>query len=345
MRVLIDTTFALRGHSGTGVYLERLIAELGRIGVDVVEAANDGRRAPGGGGLRSALNLAVDGRWAAVELPRRARDAKADVVHHPLPALSPGLTAPQVVTVHDLAFERLPECFDGAYRRFASVTHRAAARRAEAVVCVSATTAADVRARWGVDPARIVVARHGPGQEPDALRPRGDPQHFLYVGDDEPRKNLGMLLDAHARLFERLDDPPRLVFAGTASPDGARGAPGVEIVDRPDADELGDLYANAIALVHPSLHEGFGLTALEAMGAGVPVLAARSPGLAETCGDAAEYFDPYDPESLADALDRVAHDEALRRDLSERGRRRAASFSWARSARLHLDAYTLACEL
>src|SRR6185503_7599139 len=132
IRVLVDTTFALRGHTGTGVYLERVTRALEDLGVDVVEAANTARRAPGGGGPRSAVNWATDAYWTAVELPRRARECRADLLHHPLPAFSTAAGCPQVVTIHDLAFERLPECFDAAYRAHASLSHRRAARRAAA---------------------------------------------------------------------------------------------------------------------------------------------------------------------------------------------------------------------
>jgi glycosyltransferase involved in cell wall biosynthesis len=359
MRVLVDTTFALRGPSGTGVYLARLLDALPALGVEVVEAQNESRRAPAGGGWRSGVNAAVDAWWTTVELPRRARAAGADLIHHPLPALCPVAPVPQVVTVHDLAFERVPECFAPAFRRFASVTHRAAARGADAVICVSNTTALDVRARWGVPEGRIVVARHGPGQEVDASRPRRGAAHLLYIGDDEPRKNLGLLLEAHRllRAAHRRDPaahpqaPPPLVLAGTANPLAAAAAdsPGghagaIRLVDRPEPEVLAALLADAVALVLPSLFEGFGLTALEAMAAGVPVVAARSPGVTETCGDAALYADPHDAEDLARALDRVARDPALRRDLSERGRRHAAEFSWARAARAHVRAYNLAVD-
>jgi glycosyltransferase involved in cell wall biosynthesis len=250
---------------------------------------------------------------------------------------------PQVVTVHDLAFERLPEHFDPRFRRWATVTHRAASRRAAVVVAVSRTTARDVMARWGVPADRIVVAPHGPGQEPDGHGgpPRAPaPAHFLYVGDDEPRKNLGALLVAYRIYRQSADAPLPLVLAGTAT--RGRGAAGVVHVDRPEHHELARLYRDAAALVHPSLHEGFGLTPLEAMTAGTPVGAARSPGVVETCGDAVVYVSPRDPAEIAAALTRVGGDAALRRDLSERGRRRAAEFSWARSARRHVEAYTLA---
>jgi glycosyltransferase involved in cell wall biosynthesis len=343
MRVLLDTTFALRGHSGTGVYLAHLEEALSDLGIDVVEASNDGRRAPGGGLQTSAFNAAADQWWSTVELPRRARHAGADVVHHPLPAHSPMGGIAQVVTVHDLAFERVPEGFDARFRTFARIAHRRAARSAGAIVAVSRTTAQDVMARWGIARERIVVARHGPGQEPDATRPRErESTHLLYVGDDEPRKNLGLLLAAY-RLYREDTvhagaEPLPLVLAGTARAE----AEGVVVVDRPEPEALTKLYAGAAALVHPSLHEGFGLTPLEAMSAGVPVVAACSPGVVEVCGDATILVDPRDAPALAATLRRVVEDDHLRRDLTERGRRRAAEFSWARSARAHVEAYTLA---
>jgi len=337
MRVLLDTTYALRGPSGTGVYLEQLTAALRAEGVDVVEAANERRPVPAGGGAGSARNLAIDARWTQVELPRRARAARADVLHHPLPALAARAGVPQVVTIHDLAFERLPEHFSPAFRRWSSLTHRRAARGADAVVCVSQTTRRDALARWGVDRARIVVAPHGPGQQP-RLVAAVRAEHFLYVGDDEPRKNLGLLLDAYARY--RAEAGPTalaLVLAGRAHAE----QPGVRCHDQPN---LAALLNGAAALVHPALHEGFGLTALEAMSAGVPVIAARSPGLAETVGEAALLVDPYDAQALAVALRRVATDPGLRADLAARGSRRAAAFSWQTSARAHIAAYTLAIE-
>jgi len=337
MRVLLDTTYARRGPSGTGVYVTKLVDALRAEGVDVVEAANERRPAPAGGGAGSVRNLALDQHWTQVELPRRARQARADILHHPLPALGVRAPCAQVVTIHDLAFERLPDLFAPAFRRYASLTHRRAARGADAVVCVSETTRRDAMARWGVRSDRIVVAPHGPGQEP-RLVAAVRAEHFLYVGDDEPRKNLSLLLDAYARYREAAG--PRalpLVLAGRA----AAHAPGVRCEPDP---ELAKLLNGTAALVHPALHEGFGLTPLEAMSAGVPVIAARSPGLAETVGDAAELVDPYDADGLALALERIATDPARRAELAAAGRERAAQFSWQASARAHIAAYTLASE-
>ena len=341
MRILIDATYARRApHSGTAVYVDRLVAALQALGGVTVDTVADTRRhAPGGGGLRSAANALEDQRWTQYELPRRARAAGADVLHHPLPAhaYAPG-APPQVITVHDLAFELLPAHFAPAYRRYAQLTHRHAARTAAAVVCVSHATARDVIDHWGVSAQRIIVAPHGPGQELTPLPRAQRPRHFLYVGDDEPRKNVAGLLEAYRRYAAVAPRPLALVLAGAA-----RQAPaGVKVEAAPSPQRLSELHAGAAALVHPALHEGFGLTALEAMALGTPVIAAPSPGLVEVCGDAVRYADPADPAALAGALSAVAGSQALRRDLSERGLERAALFSWQSAAREHAKAYSLA---
>ncbi len=323
MRVLLDTTFARRGPSGTGVYIERLAAALAGEGVDVVAAWNPRRRAPGSGSARSAVNLVGDEWWTTVELPRAARAASADVIHHPLPAHAWGAGRPQVVTVHDLAFVERPELFDGRYAAWAARAHRLAARRADAVICVSQATRRAALARWGVDG---LVAHHGPGQAPATPPVRGRGRHYLYVGDDEPRKDLGTLRAAHARLAA----PAPLRIAGAAG-------------ESVSAAGLAALHAEAIALVHPARHEGFGLTVLEAMAMGTPVIAARCPAVEEVGGPAIRYFDPGDAAGLAAEMGLLAADSAAREALGAAGRERARAFSWRESARRHIEAYTLAC--
>jgi glycosyltransferase involved in cell wall biosynthesis len=338
MRVLLDASYAARApYSGTAVYVDRLTDALVRLGkLDVEVVANRRRRRAAGGGLGSVRNLTTDRWWTGVELPRLATRMAADVIHHPLPALAQAARVPQVITVHDLAFEHLPDQFDRAFRLYAHRTHRAAARAAGAVICVSQTTASDVQELWGVTAGRIVVAPHGPGQEiVSGERAR---EHFLYVGDEEPRKNLPTLLAAYRSYRERVPRPLSLVLAGSAS----AYDPGVTVERCPSRARLGELYAGAIALVAPSLYEGFGLTVLEAMSAGTPVLAALSPGLLEVCADAARYADPRDPASFADAMVQISEEPQLGAQLSELGRRRAARFSWSDCARAHVAAYSLA---
>ncbi len=320
MRVLIDTSYALRGPSGTAVYLQALVPALRAAGVDVVEEADTARRPPAGGGLGSVRNLLADRRWTRRTLPERAAAAGADVLHHPLPAFAPRAGCAQVITVHDLAFETHPDRFDRRYAAWARRAHRAAARSAAAVICVSEATAAQVRERWEVDPGRIVVAHHGPGQALPPAEPR-TPTHVLYVGDDEPRKNLALLRAAAERF--------------TALPVRVAGRAGEPVTPA----GLAELLAGALALVHPSLDEGFGLTLLEAMAAGVPVVAVENPAVREICGDAVLYVDARDPASLASALQRLVDDPALRVDLAARGGARAGRYDWAASARAHVEAY------
>ena len=318
MKVVIDTTPVLRGPSGTAVYVERLVDALRDARVEVVEAQNRRRGAPGGGGWRSARNLAADLAWTQVELPRRAREVRADVLHHTLPALAAAAPCPQVITVHDLAVEELPEAFDHRFRAWALRQHRLAARHAAVCICVSEATAAQARKRWKVK--RVHVAPHGPGQDLPP-RARRAPEHFLYVGDAEPRKELDTLRAA------AVGYPLRLA-----------GSAGTKVA----ADELADLHAGAYALVHPSRLEGFGLTILEAMTAGTPVIAARSPAVEEIAGDAAVLVAPGDVEALRSAMRRVHGDQALRDGLSARGKARAAAYSWQRAAQDHIEAYRLA---
>jgi len=336
--VMIDVSYSGRGRTGTAVYVEELVRALdARDDVEVVCVNQPRRLRQGAAGrrrnpLRSAANLALDTAWTRVGLPRAARRAGADVLHHPLPAHAPGAGCAQVVTVHDVLFERHPEEFDPAWRTLARREHRAAVARADAVVCPSRVTAGDAAELLSAPPERTVVAPHGPGQElpePGARERR----HFLYLGSDEPRKAVGSLVEAHAEL----GGTPRLVLAGGAA--RRAGGPGTKGEPDPSPKEVAELLAGALALVHPAPLEGFGLTLLEAMAAGVPVVALRSPSSEEVCGDAALLVAPGE---LAATLRRVADDDDLRERLAAAGRKRAAAFSWERSADLHAEAYRMA---
>ena len=337
MRVAIDTSYAGRGVSGTSVYIERLIGALEEQGVEVVRLRQPLRGRRGGGNkLRSAANAALDLGWTRELLPRAAERAKADVLHHPLPAWSP-TRIPQVVTVHDVAFARHPEDFDRVWRRMALRSHRAAAAKAGAIVAVSETTARDAVAWLRAPAERVVVAPHGAGQELERGEPRSA-EHYLYVGDDEPRKNVDVLLAAHAR-YREAGGSKALVLAGSAAARADAANARVIGIANPDAAELADLHRRALALVHPSRDEGFGLTVLEAMSVGTPVIAARNAAIEELAGEAALIVDDW---ALVEAMQRLERDEPLQRMMGVAGTKRAAEFSWSRSASAHIEAYTLA---
>jgi glycosyltransferase involved in cell wall biosynthesis len=159
-----------------------------------------------------------------------------------------------------------------------------------------------------------------------------DGPYVLAVGTEIARKNLQVLTEAGKRLNEHGID---LVHAGSG-----RGYMRAETETnlRPlgyvSDEDLPGLYAGALAFAMPSLYEGFGLPCLEAMACGTPVVSSNAGALPETCGDAAILVDPHDAIGFADALERLATDHTLRRNLGERGAARAAGFTWQRSAQL-----------
>jgi glycosyltransferase involved in cell wall biosynthesis len=161
--------------------------------------------------------------------------------------------------------------------------------------------------------------------------------HFLYVGNDKPHKNVSTLIDAFARVRAELPDA-RLVLVGGAFT-RYRERDGVAARGVVSDDELSSLYRNAIALVMPSLEEGFGLPAVEAMAHGTAVIASTTPALVEVTGDAALHVDARDARAMSEAMLRVARDEALRARLASNGIDRARDFTWKRCAEATREAY------
>ena len=260
-------------------------------------------------------------------LPRALRREGSALVHATNCFLPLRRPCPGVVTIHDLAFEDHRGDFartTGAkYRYFAP----RAARSAERVICVSDFTAGDVMRRYGVDAARIRVVPNAPSLPiGSAPVPDGEP-YLLAVGDLRAKKNLQRLVQA----WSMLGTGHRLVLAGLGDRDGL--PPVVEKVGYVDDERLDALMRGADVLVHPSLYEGFGLVVLEAMARGVPVAAAGATALPETGGDAAVYFDPLDPESIASGIRRVLDSPP------SGGTERAARFTWERCAREHDAVY------
>ena len=175
--------------------------------------------------------------------------------------------------------------------------------------------------------------------------------YLLCVGTIEPRKNLPAVFRALARLPRAERPELRVVGAPGLDATAIQALPArlglngdVRFLGPRPTDELVTLYAGALALVYPSLLEGFGLPVLEAMAAGAPVVASNRSSVPEVAGDAAILVDPEDDTSIAAALERVVTSSALRDDLRARGRARAARFSWEQTARLTLDVFAEAIQ-
>jgi len=364
VRILIDYRPALRHRTGVGLWVARLVdalAQLGSARPDLTVFSSswkDRLTTTLPAGVRrvdrrvpvQCLNwLWHRQEWPPVEL---LAPGPFDVVHSPTPLMVPTRSAARVVTIHDVDFLAHPERGVREIRRDYARLARAHAHRADVVVVPSHYTGEQVAARLDLSPERIVVCPNGPpGWPMRADTPR--PKHLLFVGTVSARKNVDRLLDAYARVRATHPQVPPLVLAGQLSSDEAAvlaplGQPPlaghVRHEGYVDDQRLRTLYEQAVGLILPSLDEGFGIPALEAMELGVPVLAARSGALPEVVGEAGLLVDPLDVEALAAAIGRLVTDDELRRRLSAAGPVQARRFSWRASADRLRDAYEVAIE-
>lgn len=220
--------------------------------------------------------------------------------------------------------------------------------RAAAVVAISEFLAQRLRAETGLDPEKSAAILLGLDPPPPVATAPGEPPYVLFVGTLYPYKNAEGVVRGLALARPRLPGPLRAVIAGR-DPDGRQhsalralaaqlGVAGdVSLPGKVDAGTLEDLYRGAVALVFPSRAEGFGFTPLEAMARGVPVIVADRTSLPEVVGGAALLVDPDSPESIAEALVRVATDAGLRSRLVEAGKARAEELSWDRAAQAFVE--------
>ncbi len=275
-----------------------------------------------------------------------------DVVHSLHPLLMPARRAAQVVTVHDLDFLEHPERTGAEIRRDYPALAARHVARADHVIVNSEYTAGEVRRVFGLDPDRLTVCRPGaPDWTPRS--PAVRPGYVLFLGTLEPRKNVGVLLDAYERLVTKWPGAPELVLGGQATQAATAWLARVQVpplagharfIGYVPPERRRGLYEGAIALAVPSHHEGFGMPALEAMTVGVPVVATRRGALPEVVGDAGLLVEADDSEALAAALERVLTDQALATRLADAGRARAARFSWRTTAEAARGAYRKAVE-
>lgn len=272
---------------------------------------------------------------------------------HLLPPLQ---DVPTVLTVHDLIFHLFPQYHKPLNYWYLRWTMPLYVRRADAVIAVSEATRQDLCRHYRVPSEKVRVIyeaaaphfRPAPSEAVVQVRRRYHlPARFaLTVGTIEPRKNLPRLFQALAQLrgAERIP----LVVVGSKGwlyEETFRTVARLELEDQvsflgyaPEED-LPALYTAADLFVLPSLYEGFGLPVLEAMSCGAPVACSRAASLQEVAGDAARYFDPYNPEAMAEAIWTLWRDADQRAHLRERGLKRAAAFSWKRAASETLALY------
>jgi glycosyltransferase involved in cell wall biosynthesis len=276
---------------------------------------------------------------------------RADIVHSMHPLMLPGRHGARFVTIHDLYFLDRPEHTSSEIRRDYPALAVEHARRADGIIVNSDYTRQQVIQRLGIGAEKITVCSPG---RPD-WRPRVQPARvgpILFLGTLEPRKNLHRLLEAYALLLDRRPGTPELVLAG------ALGAPSRDLFTGPRSpvhaidrvrmtgyvsdDERHRLYSDASMLVLPSLDEGFGIPALEAMTLGVPVVASDRGALPEVVGAAGILVNPDDGSALAAAMARVLDEPELARQMASSGLEQSMRFSWQASAERLYAAYQAA---
>jgi glycosyltransferase involved in cell wall biosynthesis len=291
-----------------------------------------------------------------IDLPVRSWSDGLDVLHmtYVAPAWS---RCPIVLTVHDITFATNPEWFSARDLRVLSSAVPWSMRRAAKVITVSEVCRRQIIEHFRVPADRVVCIHDAPGpaaQAIDAEAARSelariglDPgrPYVLSVGNLQPRKNLVRLIQAFRALSaEGLDVDLVVVGAERYRAQEVLEAAGevsgrIRFTGYIGDRTLAACYSLAAAFVMPSLFEGFGIPAIEAMAHGIPVACSRGGALPEVCVDAAVYFDALDVESIAGALKRTLSDESLRGQLVRKGKAQASSFSWRESARQTLATY------
>lgn len=349
--------------SGLGVYTVEVIRELVRhapdllayTSVSAIPGVPNGalrripRRTRPERGWRGHLARLV---WTQAVLPRRLAHDRRSLGLTTFPEGMLLTPIPQVCVVHDLIALRYPEYFPRLRWYFAYVLPLVL-RRCAAVIVDSEATRHDVASLLAMAdvPLHVVypgyeAGRFRPGLDATGLKRRyGLDRYVLFVGNLLPHKNIGGLLRAFAAIAPHVPHQLAIVgardgrFAHALATQAAHlGVSGRTVwLDYVAADELPFIYAGADVYVHPSLYEGFGLTVLEAMACGVPVVSTRGGSLPEVGGDAVLWSEPGDVEGLAAGLHRLLSDETLRSKLREEGLRRAREFTWQRTGRVIID--------
>jgi len=368
MRIAIDGSLLSGFHSGVERSILGLITGLSTLPTDdtvLVYVGKDFecpnlpagcvklRRARGAGGSRLRRII-----WQQTALPLYLKAENIDLFHGPGYVLPMLTGAPSVVTVHDVIALTRPElCKRSNAMHYRRVVPRSV-RKAQLVIVPTRAVAARLTETLGTSKEKIRVipwgidARLKPADELSKREVRDalnlDEPYILHVGNLEPKKNLETLLQGFFAAKKNKDLPHKLVLAGRP---GWKYQPVLKLIAdlsleheviRPGyvrGDLLPALYSAADMFLFPSLIEGFGMPVLEAMACGTPVIISKDPALAETAAGAALEVEADDLAGLRESIEALAENEELRGTLIEKGRARAARFSWIETARQTLDVY------
>jgi glycosyltransferase involved in cell wall biosynthesis len=305
------------------------------------------------------------GNYSIAELfniSRIANATRAELFHAPHYVIPVGLKIPLVVTIHDLIHLVMPQYFSPVQRAYARWMLGRVARRAKVILTVSQHSKQDIVNVVGVSPDKIVVTYSGVFKryfekisDEQLIRFRVDfnlpTSYLLYIGNLKPHKNVSGLIESWRRLPNSLRPP--LVILGPKNDEypalmrqvqDLRMNGKITFLENLPNKFMPCLFRSATAYVQPSWYEGFGSPPLEAMAVGLPVAVSNRGSLPEIAGPAALIFDPDQPDEMVAVLEKLLADSSLRRDLIDKGRKRAEQFTWERIAQRTLEVYCRVCE-
>ena len=312
---------------GIGTYIRGLVRGLAEIGAPEKYVLFVPRAIPELAFEQIVVDVPT---YSLRELPvlgRAIARAKLDLFHSP-DLMLPWTSCPTVVTLHDVIRTRYPPR-NPAARLYVAVMTPRALHKSRRVLTVTEAAKRAILDTFDCDPAKIVVTPNGVDEIFFADGPRAEGRYFLFVGNDKPHKNVGRVVEA----FKSLRDKSTHLLLVGGDFERYRDVEGVIAPGFIALEELAALYRGAIALVMPSLEEGFGLPVAEAMAAGTPVIASDIPALVEVTGGAAFHVDSRSTDAIANAMQHVT------RAHVETARARAAQFTWRRCAELTREVY------
>ncbi len=364
MRIGIDARLVFYNRAGIGEYIVQLVEALAKLEPEedkfvLLQSRKDKTSIIHSNGFyRKSLWTPSHNRFEQLALSFEISRLGLDLLHSPdfIPPFRRNCRS--VITVHDLAFLLYPHFLTKESARYYGQIDQAW-RKTDHIIAVSEATKQDSIRMLGVPENKITVIHEAANPIYRQLPPNEAQQHvkqtykfdrdyILFVSTIEPRKNLPGLLQAYRRLRDEYKREELLVLAGangwlweevyeTVGRLNLEGS--VLFLGRVPSNDLVYLYNAARLLVHPSFYEGFGLTPLEAMTCGTPVIVSNTSAIPEVVGDAAVMVDPHDIDGLTVAMWRVLTEPELREDLICKGLKRAKQFSWKKAAQKTLEVY------
>lgn len=299
--------------------------------------------------------------WTMYSVPRWLRKHHVDVLHvqYITPFWLPR-NIKVITTIHDVSWKFYPEYIKKSDLFFLNTLIPLSLARASRIITVSETSRRDIIKIYNIAERKVVSIYNGVGEEfvkpsqekkEAVMKKYNLPEKFiLYVGTLQPRKNVPALLEAFQCLVSKWEIPGlKLVIVGGKGHNYDSRIDGVvkryHLTDKVlfpgyiDSQDLPSVYASARLFVFPSLYEGFGIPLIEAMGVGTPVVASNQSCLPEVVGEGGMVVDPHNTEMLAQAMRMLLTDELKRKEFIEKGYKRAAEFTWEKTAKKTLELY------